>query len=153
MPDMVRVRVLLQVGVGAVLAGCSAAADEPTEPRPDAATEARGLAAEACGMVTPHPAVDDIGAQAMRDLAHAYGDAVHPLVGAVVRDPGNADYPDLMSAMGMAEAGWENAAELVETHGRGAAAWDAQSTGEFDRLVTRLLGYERAIDDVCQSYR
>jgi hypothetical protein len=149
---MVRVKVIVQVGAGVVLAGCGAA-DEPVTPRQDASIEAHGLAVQACGMVTPHVAVDDIGAAEMRELAHVYGDAVDPLVRAVVRDPENTDYPDLMSAMGMAEAGWESAASLVETHGEDATAWDAESTGDFDRLVTRLLGYEDTIDTVCQSYR
>jgi hypothetical protein len=149
---MGKVRLIAHVGAGVVLAGCSAAADQPVGARPDAATEARDLAGEACAMVAPHPAVDHLGAAEMRELAHDYGDAVHPLVRAVVRDPGNADYPDLMSAMGMAEAGWESAARLVETHGGGAAPWDARSTGEFDRLVTRLAGYEDTVDAVCQNY-
>jgi hypothetical protein len=149
---MVKVRVLVQVGVGAVLAGCGAT-DEPPGPPQDAATEARGLAVQACGMVTPHVAVDDVGAAEMRRVAHEYGDAVDPLVRAVVRDPQNSDYADLMSAMGMAEDGWESAAELVETHGEDAAAWDARSTGDFDRLLARLLGYEETIDTVCQTYR
>jgi hypothetical protein len=100
---MVKVRVVLQLGVGVVLAGC-AAADRPAEPSQDRATEARGLAVEACRLVTPQVAVDDLGATEMRELAHVYGDAVDPLVRAVVRDPENPDYADLMSALGSAEA-------------------------------------------------
>jgi hypothetical protein len=147
---MVKVKVVQAVGL-VVLAGCGGTDDASGPPR-DGATVARELAGQACGTVTPHGAVRDIDAAEMRELSRVYGDAVHPVIKALVKDPGNSDYSDLVSALGMAEVTWETAAEVVEAHGGNAATWDAETTGDFDQLVARVLDYEAQVDAVCQGY-
>ncbi len=147
---MVRAKVLHAVGL-VVLAGCGGTDDRSGSARDDAAV-ARELAGQACGTVEPHAAVKDISPEKMRELSRVYGVAVHPLIEALAKDPHNSEYSDLVSAMGMAGVTWETAAEVVEAHGGSAATWDAQTTGDFDRLVARVLEYEAQVDAVCRGY-
>jgi hypothetical protein len=155
-----RIRGLSIIAAGVVLFGCAVlsgcaggADDEPAAPGAgtEIGTDATGveLAAQACASLQPQIAVDDIGAEEMRELSRVYGEANSLVVRAYVDEPENTDISDLLSPLGLSDAGWESAAEIVEAHGEDTTAWDAETTGDFDRLVTRLLGYEAEADAIC----
>lgn len=133
-----------------VLAGCGGGADdEPAAAGPGAGPTGVELAVQACESLQPQVAVDDIGAEEMRELSRVYGEANSLVIRAYVDEPDNTDISDLLSPLGLSDAGWESAAEIVEAHGEDTTAWDAETTGDFDRLVTRLLGYEAEADAIC----
>jgi hypothetical protein len=149
-----RSRGLSIIAAALVLSGCAGGADdEPAAAGPATSPTGVELAAQACAGLQPQIAVDDIGAEEMRELSRVYGEANSLVVRAYVDEPENTDISDLLSPLGLSDAGWESAAEIVEAHGEDTTAWDAETTGDFDRLVTRLLGYEAEADAICARLR
>jgi hypothetical protein len=148
---MVKLRGLGIVAACALLVGCGGG-EEPAVDVARSVTDQTGAehAAQACAAVAPQTAVDDIGAEEMRQLETDYGEAADIAVRAVVREPDNTDYADLSSSLRMSWAGWKDLAELVETHGEDTTTWDEETSRLFDRQVTLLLEYEAESDALCE---